>query len=146
MGSKDGRRTTTSWKDPDLEWTESPRVRAATLDFASNADPHRPIAIVAQYPPNAMLPSHHHATDYMSIMVEGSMRIGKTWHERGSIRIVRQDTRYGPLLAGPEGCTVVDVFGDRTAFMPTGITEEDMKEYGLEQEIGKTVDDLGLAT
>ena len=31
-------------------------------------------------------------------------------HEVGSIRVVNQGTVYGPLIAGPDGCTVIDVF------------------------------------
>ena len=39
-------------------------------------------------------------------------------HRVGSVRFVAAGTVYGPLIAGPEGTTLIDVFADRDGVIP----------------------------
>ena len=44
------------------------------------------------------------------------MTITRRLESPGSIRLVKAGTAYGPLVVGPEGCTVLEAFADRTTF------------------------------
>jgi hypothetical protein len=39
-------------------------------------------------------------------------RVGATWHHAGDIRVGLANRGYGPLVAGPEGTTVLFMFRD----------------------------------
>ena len=80
--------------------------------------------MVVRYEPGSEVRPHYHDLDYCSIVVEGAIEVTRQHHGVGSMRLVKAGTAYGPLRAGPDGCTVIDVFatgqGDSTKKM--GIT------------------------
>lgn len=76
------------------------------------ADPAAPTVFKVHYPPHCHVEAHTHACDYTEIILEGSQRVGATWHRAGDIRVGLANRGYGPLLAGPEGATVLFVFSD----------------------------------
>lgn len=120
----------TRWDDPTLDWETKPSSRSAMLDIGDATDPDRPIVIVVEYPANRVVPAHHHDTDYLSIIVKGGMKVTGKPHEVGSMRFTGSGTVYGPLEVGPEGCTVIDVFLDRSGCIPVfpareGVTQEE---------------------
>ena len=61
-------------------------------------------------PPGCTIEAHTHDCDYTEIILEGSQRVGATWHAAGDIRIGLANRGYGPLVAGPEGAWVLFVF------------------------------------
>ena len=63
-------------------------------------------------PPHCTVEAHTHDCDYTEIILEGSQRVGATWHHAGDIRIGLANRGYGPLVAGPEGATVLFLFAD----------------------------------
>ena len=66
--------------------------------------------LTVRYDPNCEIGVHYHGCDYCSIVVEGSITISEVTHKAGSMRFVKTETVYGPLIAGPEGCTMIDIF------------------------------------
>ena len=66
--------------------------------------------LVVRYDPGSRVDVHYHDCDYCSIVVEGSIEISHVRHEVGDMRFVKAGTVYGPLITGPEGCTVIDIF------------------------------------
>ena len=102
-------------------WVVSDRwdLRYVHLDYLVQRGPEDSAlrVVVVEYVPGAEVLPHSHPVDYVSIVVKGSMRITRRQHEVGSIRLVKAGTTYGPLEAGPEGCTVIDVFGPGDAAM-----------------------------
>jgi hypothetical protein len=66
--------------------------------------------LVVKYSPGSVVKPHYHHADYCSIVVEGSIEVTRHHEGVGTMRIVNAGTVYGPLVAGPEGCTVVEVF------------------------------------
>lgn len=115
----------TRWDDPDLDWTISARgIRSVMLDIGDEADDDRPMVVIVDYPPGQHVAPHHHETDYLSIMVRGDMTVTGRPHRVGSMRFVGRGTAYGPLLAGPDGCTVIDVFLHRSGLAPVMTPKE----------------------
>lgn len=71
-----------------------------------------PTVFRVYFPPNTYVEAHTHDCDYTEILLEGTQKVGATWHKAGDIRVGLANRGYGPLLAGPEGCTVMFVFAD----------------------------------
>ena len=97
-----------SWHEPG-NWTRGESLQYVMERIGQNPDGGTGVLVV-RYDPNCKVGVHYHEADYCSIVVEGSIEISHVKHEVGSMRFVKAGTVYGPLIAGPEGCTVIDVF------------------------------------
>jgi hypothetical protein len=102
------------WDDPTLDWQRGDNgISVLMLDMGDPAAEGRPLILVIEYAPDIVVRPHFHRTDYMSMVVRGAVTVSGRVHRTGSIRLVAAGTTYGPLLAGPEGVVMVDVFEDR---------------------------------
>lgn len=101
----------TSWEERGF--AESPNgVRSAFFRIGDEADPTAPTVFKAVFPPHTEIAPHTHACDYAEVILEGTERVGRTWYKAGDIRVVKANTAYGPLLAGPEGVVKLVIFKD----------------------------------
>ena len=75
-------------------------------------DETSPTVFKVFYPPESFIEAHTHDCDYTEIILEGSQKVGASWHHAGDIRIGLANRGYGPLVAGPEGATVLFMFKD----------------------------------
>lgn len=97
-----------SWKMGG-KWTQGKNLRY--LREYLGADPENgTLVLVVHYEPGCEVGVHHHECDYCSIIVEGTINISHVDYGVGHMRFVKAGTVYGPLIAGPEGCTVIDIF------------------------------------
>lgn len=113
-GSEPGRRrpqVRVTWLEPG-EWTQNDLLDLRSVGhLIGDRDKGDSVLVaVVDYAPHAEVPAHSHLVDYISVVVRGSIEVTKRQEGVGSIRIVRAGTGYGPLKAGPEGCTAVDIF------------------------------------
>jgi hypothetical protein len=61
-------------------------------------------------PANQIWPLHWH-DDWMFIVVlDGSVLVGDWVMERGDVLVTEPDVEYGPLVNGPRGCQLLEVF------------------------------------
>lgn len=106
-----GQRSTT-WDDPDGAWRDIDTYNLSVLHhhLGGNGLDNEATVSVIRYWPGSEVPVHFHTVDYCSIVVEGSIEVTRRVYQPGSMRFVRANTAYGPLKAGPEGCTVIDFF------------------------------------
>lgn len=74
--------------------------------------PSAPTVFKVYFPPDCYIEAHTHHCDYSEIILEGSQKVGSQWHYPGDIRVGLANRGYGPLIAGPEGVTVLFVFAD----------------------------------
>lgn len=102
----------TSWDE--LDSVELPNGSKATrfVVSADQDDKSAPVVFRVEFPPNCYVAAHKHETDYCEIILSGSQQITRQWHHAGDLRIVKAGTAYGPLVAGPEGCTVLAIFAE----------------------------------
>jgi len=114
-----------SWDAPG-EWTSDPVQNLSYCSFELGVDDEgaSTTVLVVRYDPGSEVRPHYHELDYCSIVVEGSIEVTRQDHGVGSMRVVNAGTAYGPLRAGPEGCTVIDVFatGQGDSSKKMGIT------------------------
>lgn len=63
-------------------------------------------------PPNQLWPMHWHDCWTLVIILEGKCLLGDWYMEPGDVYIAEPSVEYGPLLVGPMGCRLLEVFGD----------------------------------
>lgn len=94
----------------DRDWTTTEDGVRFTRLSTRPGDADRPLVILSDLPPHHVEPPHTHAGDYIEIVLEGSLRVGKTDMGRGDARTTQAGTGYGPLVAGPDGCLRLTIF------------------------------------
>ena len=84
-------------------------------------DPEGPVAVCAVHPRNPegkTTAGHFHKSDQLRLIVEGSLRIGKTWYKAGEMRIQQANAVYGPEEVGVDGCREIMFFSRRGGLLP----------------------------
>src|SRR5262245_2968831 len=61
-------------------------------------------------PANQIWPLHWHGCWIAVVVLDGSVLVGDWWMEKGDILISAADLEYGPLINGPEGCQMFEIF------------------------------------
>ena len=74
-------------------------------------------------PPNQIWPMHWHDCWTVVVVVEGGCLIGDWYMEPGDVFVAAPSIEYGPLLIGPKGCRLLEIFGD-LSLSPGGYGEE----------------------
>lgn len=64
-------------------------------------------------PPNQYWPMHWHDAWTVVLVVEGSCLIGDWWMQVGDIFITEPSLEYGPLVIGPGGCRLFEIFSNK---------------------------------
>ncbi len=103
-----------SWSD--VSTTREDGVTLGNLYLGADTDDGPPVRIARVcFPPGYEVRAHTHAADYVELILEGSQQVTRKWYHAGDVRMVKGGTAYGPLVAGPEGVTVLVIFrGDST--------------------------------
>ncbi|GIX30849.1 MAG: hypothetical protein KatS3mg124_1321 [Porticoccaceae bacterium] len=125
-----------TWREPG-DWRKGAQLRYHGEGIGTDP-PDGTLILVVHYEPGCVVDAHYHGADYCSIVVEGSLKVAGVEHRVGSMRFVRAGTVYGPLVAGPEGATVIDVFAVgsdplRAANTYVGRTDKGVSEGPKEQ-------------
>lgn len=118
-----------TWTDTS-DWDEVPELKLRFKSIRFGSEGQESNAVMVEYAPGAVVPVHYHPSDYLSVVVDGSVEVTRKLHEVGSVRIVKAGTAYGPLKVGETGCTVIDIF----AAGPQGITYLDGQDKAEAQE------------
>lgn len=103
----------------DLSFAATIIGDAALVDIGDDDNARRPLIALVKFSPGTEIPPHYHDSDYCSIVVEGQLEVTRKVHGPGSVRIVKGGTAYGPVVAGPDGATAIEIFADRTGIAAT---------------------------
>lgn len=74
-------------------------------------DLEAPAVVVLDMPPGYVLFRHAHVCHRFEVVVQGSMTADGKVLGPGAVMTATPGEFYGPHVAGPEGCTTVEVFG-----------------------------------
>ena len=74
-------------------------------------------------PPNQLWPMHWHDCWTVVVILEGTCVIGDWNMAPGDVFVAEPSVEYGPLLIGPAGCRLLEIFGD-LALSPGGYGPE----------------------
>jgi hypothetical protein len=126
----------TSWDE--LGGLKLPTEAIATMykiGLPSNED--APTVFKMWFPPGCTIEVHTHDCDYSEIVLEGSQMVGRKWLYPGDIRIGLANRGYGPLVAGPEGASVLVMFANgRWPGIPLG-SKNDGGTLGTDEITGR---------
>lgn len=75
-------------------------------------DPFQMLVPDIRMPPNQIWPMHWHDCWTLVIVLEGRCLIGDWYLDVGDVFVAAPSVEYGPLLIGPAGCRLLEVFGD----------------------------------
>ena len=85
---------------------------ASVYRVGISGDEHAPTVFKMYFPPGCTIEAHTHACNYTEIVLEGSQKVGADWLRPGDIRVGLANKGYGPLVAGPDGATVLVIFAN----------------------------------
>ena len=96
----------------DIAWGQggSPGIQYARFLLDEENAAASPMVILSRFEPGEVVAPHTHGCNYLEYILEGAQTVGKTRFGKGDVRWARAGTGYGPIVVGPEGCTVLIVF------------------------------------
>jgi anti-sigma factor ChrR (cupin superfamily) len=96
----------------DIAWApgSDPGVQYARFLLDEENAAGSPMVILSTFEPGATVAPHTHGCNYFEYIIEGSQMVGKVNFEKGDVRWAAGGAGYGPIVVGPEGCTVLIVF------------------------------------
>jgi hypothetical protein len=86
-------------------WSESVALGSPQDDFIMLVPDIR-------MPPNQLWPLHWHDCWTVVIVLEGKCQIGDWYMRPDDVFVAAPSIEYGPLLIGPMGCRLLEIFGD----------------------------------
>jgi hypothetical protein len=102
----------TSWDGLGSITLEPTGAVTSQYRIGKPSNPEAPTVFKIYFPPDCRIEAHTHDCDYSEIIVQGSQKVSGKWLHEGDIRVGLANKGYGPLIAGPEGVTVLVVFAD----------------------------------
>ena len=102
----------TSWDELGSITLPATGIETTQYRIGSPDDEASPTVFRAYFPPGCRVEAHTHACDYSEIILQGSQQVSGRWLHEGDIRVGLANRAYGPLIAGPEGATVLVIFAD----------------------------------
>lgn len=95
----------------DQDWKTLPDGVKYAQFSSEEGNPDRPLIVLSQLPPGYVEQPHTHDCDYVEVVMKGSITVGKAMPMvAGDVRTTKAGVGYGPLIAGPEGCTRMTIF------------------------------------
>jgi hypothetical protein len=73
-------------------------------------DPWRLAVPDVRMAPNQFWPMHWHGCWIAVIVLDGRAMLGDWWMHRGDVLVAPAQIEYGPVLNGPEGCQLLEIF------------------------------------
>ena len=70
------------------------------FDFGD--DPHGPLMVVQVIPPDLDFATHYHDTDYCTLVLKGSLRVGRTWYGPATFACRTRSRCTAPHAAVPK--------------------------------------------
>ena len=99
----------TSWND--IGSIELPSSAVATMyKVGLPSNEAAPTVFKMWFPPGCTIEVHTHACDYTEFILAGSQKVGGKWLVPGDVRVGLANRGYGPLVAGPDGASVLVIF------------------------------------
>lgn len=73
------------------------------------SDPHAPGVGILCMPPGYVLRRHAHTCHRLEVILSGTLNVEGRWFGPGTVMTAGYEEAYGDHIAGPEGCTTVEV-------------------------------------
>lgn len=114
-------------REPQLKFVDADRVPSTEVVAQLHGDrrasvhikflewtPERFVAYT-RYDPGLVLERHGHSSDHLLFVLDGELAVGDRVCGPRTLVVLEQGAAFGPLIAGPEGCTFLETYtGDVT--------------------------------
>lgn len=87
-----------------------PNVRVTYFPLGDPDLDTTPVAVILKMDPGYVVTRHAHPCERVEFIVRGSLDVGDRILDPGSVMVARPGEVYGPKVAGPDGCTTVEIF------------------------------------
>ena len=116
------------WQAPEafkplLALAKTIGTRGSWFALGDPNDENTPMAVVLDMKPGYVITRHAHPCSRLEVVVRGTLDTGDKVLVPGDIMYSDADEFYGPKVAGPDGCTTLEVFATVTG-ASYRITEE----------------------
>jgi len=64
-----------------------------------------------RYDPGLILARHAHKSAALIFILDGEVQVGDRRCSPGTLIVLEKDVFFGPLIAGPEGCVLIETYG-----------------------------------
>jgi hypothetical protein len=71
-----------------------------------------------RYDPGLILERHGHASDAQVFIIDGEVSVGGRSCPGGTLIVLEKGAAFGPLIAGPNGCTFLEWYGEDVTPVP----------------------------
>jgi hypothetical protein len=122
--------------------TEAVGLEGTAFVLGESNDEDAPAAAIMRMPPNYVLTRHSHSTERLEVIVAGSLDVGGGLVlGPGDVMQARASEPYGDHIAGPEGCTTVEIFGRLSGMhnlkfaTPKGMLDVDLAAPGAVEAV-----------
>ena len=122
----------TSLDDSDFTTMEDGTRTAAFFLGDGEGDP---AVFAMEVTSNYQFPVHYHKTHYMTIVLRGSLRVGRHWYQPGDIRLQEEGSVYGPEEAGPDGCYMLNIFADRRGSIASILGQSESRHIDIRPDV-----------
>jgi hypothetical protein len=85
-----------------------------------------------RYDPNLVLARHAHKSAFFVYVLDGDLTVGDRLCPPGTLIVMEKNVFFGPLIAGPEGCIIIEAYGDDV----TSVHEDDAAYHRFLAERG----------
>lgn len=102
----------TSWEDLPHVTMDETGIETISYRIGMPDDNASPTVFKLYFPPNCRVEAHTHSCNYSEIILDGSQKVSGKWLYKGDIRVGLANKGYGPLIAGPEGASILVIFAD----------------------------------
>jgi anti-sigma factor ChrR (cupin superfamily) len=118
------------WQAPDqfkhlLDLAKTIGTRGSWFALGDPNDENTPMAVVLDMKPGYVITRHCHPCARLEVIVRGTLDTGDKVLTPGDIMYSGAHEFYGPKVAGPEGCTTLEVFATVAGASYRIIEEED---------------------
>ena len=110
-------------------WLATLASRRDLLDKGQLGEPGTAWHEADSSPPDLEWAAHCHDTETITVVVEGSVRVGTKWYGPGSVRVQERGSVYGPGRTGPDGAKTVVFYADRRGLPDQFPRDEDRRTY-----------------
>jgi hypothetical protein len=92
------------------ELTDAMGLRGTVFVLGDPNDEAAPAAAILKMPPNYVLSRHAHLAERVEVIIEGTLDVGDRVLGPGDVMTATIEEPYGDHVAGPNGCTTVEIF------------------------------------
>ena len=126
--------------------THAPETSFCEFVLGGDEDPDAPRMYYARIEADQSGPRHAHAGWTINVVLQGNCRMGDIDLNPGQVLTCAPNIQYGPLMPGPEGVTILEIFDSALARRPIWADPESPDAKAYEEWLTNDLGDWSAAS